>query len=42
VIPGPAFGATEGCHLRVSYGALDAQTAEEGINRLVNGVKALA
>ncbi|HUR19734.1 MAG TPA: pyridoxal phosphate-dependent aminotransferase [Vicinamibacterales bacterium] len=42
VIPGPAFGATEGCHLRVSYGALDAQTTEEGINRLVSGVKELS
>jgi aspartate/methionine/tyrosine aminotransferase len=42
VIPGPAFGASDGCHLRVSYGALDAQTAESGINRLVTGLKALA
>ena len=41
VIPGAAFGASEGCHLRVSYGALDAGTAEEGINRLVNGVREL-
>ena len=42
VIPGSAFGASDGCHLRVSYGALDAGTAEEGIKRLVNGVKELA
>jgi aspartate/methionine/tyrosine aminotransferase len=42
VIPGPAFGASDGCHLRVSYGALDAETAESGINRLVSGLKALA
>jgi aspartate/methionine/tyrosine aminotransferase len=42
VIPGSAFGATDGCHIRVSYGALDAATAEEGIIRLVNGVKELA
>jgi aspartate/methionine/tyrosine aminotransferase len=42
VIPGSAFGASEGCHLRVSYGALDAATAHEGITRLVNGVKELA
>lgn len=41
-IPGSAFGATRGCHIRVSYGALDAATAETGIIRLVNGVKALA
>lgn len=42
VLPGPAFGASQGCHIRVAYGALDAQTAEEGINRLVSGVKELA
>ncbi len=42
VIPGTAFGAVDGCQIRVSYGALDAATAEEGINRLINGVKALA
>jgi aspartate/methionine/tyrosine aminotransferase len=42
VLPGSAFGASQGCHLRVSYGALDPQTAEEGINRLVGGVKELA
>lgn len=42
VIPGSAFGSTRGCHLRVSFGALDAATAETGIIRLVNGVKALA
>ena len=42
VIPGTAFGASDGCHLRVSYGALDAATAGEGIKRLVSGVTALA
>jgi aspartate/methionine/tyrosine aminotransferase len=42
VIPGSAFGASEGCHIRVSYGALDAQTAQEGVSRLVGGLKALA
>lgn len=42
VIPGSAFGATDGCYLRVSYGALDAQTAAEGVGRLVQGLKALA
>ena len=31
VMPGTAFGAAEGCHLRVSYGALDERTAAEGI-----------
>ena len=29
VIPGDAFGLTQGCHLRVAYGALDAETAAE-------------
>lgn len=42
VIPGSAFGATEGCTLRVSYGALDRDTAAEGVGRLVTGIKALA
>jgi aspartate/methionine/tyrosine aminotransferase len=42
VIPGSAFGATEGCYLRVSFGALDEGTVQEGIGRLVNGLKALA
>ena len=30
-IPGSAFGATRGCTLRISYGALDAGTVHEGI-----------
>ena len=42
VIPGSAFGASEGCHIRVSYGALDARTAQEGVSRLVKGLKALS
>lgn len=42
VIPGSAFGADRGCHLRVSYGALDRGTAAEGVGRLVEGLKALA
>jgi aspartate/methionine/tyrosine aminotransferase len=42
VIPGSAFGASQGCHIRVSYGALDAATAQEGVSRLVSGLKALA
>jgi aspartate/methionine/tyrosine aminotransferase len=42
VIPGSAFGASEGCHLRVSYGALDVGTAQEGVSRLVKGLQALA
>jgi aspartate/methionine/tyrosine aminotransferase len=42
VIPGDAFGLTQGCHLRVAYGALQAETAAEGVGRLVAGVRALA
>lgn len=42
VIPGSAFGASQGCHIRVSYGALDAQTAQEGVSRLGRGLRALA
>ena len=41
VIPGSAFGASDGCRIRVSYGALDAATAAEGASRLVNGLKDL-
>lgn len=42
VIPGSAFGASDGSYLRVSYGALDRETAAHGIGRLVEGLKALA
>ena len=38
VMPGSAFGMGKGCYLRVSYGALDESTLEEGIRRLVNGL----
>jgi aspartate/methionine/tyrosine aminotransferase len=41
VIPGNAFGILEGCYLRVAYGALQKETAAEGIGRLVRGLKAL-
>ena len=41
VIPGVAFGMTEDCYLRVSYGALDEVSAVEGMNRLVKGLKAI-
>lgn len=41
-IPGDAFGLTQGCALRVAYGALDATTAAEGVGRLVAGVRAFA
>ncbi len=41
VIPGPAFGMTEGCYFRVAYGALQKETVEAGIGRLVTGLRAL-
>lgn len=41
VIPGSAFGAVDGCYLRVSYGALDRSTAADGVGRFVAGLKAL-
>ena len=40
VIPGTAFGAADGCYLRVSYGALDAGTVSEGVTRLTAGLRA--
>ncbi len=40
-IPGTAFGLADGCHLRVSYGALDAETVAEGVGRLTAGLKAI-
>ncbi|MBI1840193.1 MAG: pyridoxal phosphate-dependent aminotransferase [Verrucomicrobia bacterium] len=40
VVPGTAFGAP-GCCLRVSYGALTAETAEGAMERLVTGLRAL-
>lgn len=40
-VPGAAFGMTDGCYLRVSYGALEAGTVGEGVGRLVGGLKAL-
>jgi aspartate/methionine/tyrosine aminotransferase len=42
VIPGSAFGAVDGCSLRVSYGALEPDRAAEGISRLTEGLRALA
>ncbi len=41
VIPGSAFGMTDGCYLRVAYGALQKETVTEGIGRLVNGLRAI-
>jgi aspartate/methionine/tyrosine aminotransferase len=41
VIPGTAFGMTDGCYFRVAYGALQKETVAEGIGRLVSGLRAL-
>jgi aspartate/methionine/tyrosine aminotransferase len=41
VIPGPAFGAAEGCYFRVAYGALEKETVAEGIGRLLAGLRAI-
>ena len=39
VIPGTAFGMTDGCCFRVAYGALQRDTVAEGIGRLVGGLR---
>ena len=39
VIPGTTFGKADGCYLRVSYGALEADTVAEGMSRLANGLR---
>lgn len=41
VIPGEAFGVTDVCSMRVSFGALDEATVDEGLGRLTSGLKAL-
>jgi len=41
-IPGSAFGDRAGCSIRISYGALDQSAVEEGIRRLIAGLRALA
>ncbi|MBI4324564.1 MAG: aminotransferase class I/II-fold pyridoxal phosphate-dependent enzyme [Chloroflexi bacterium] len=41
VIPGTTFGLEKGCYLRVAYGALERDTAVEGIGRLVSGLQAI-
>ena len=41
VIPGQAFGTQDGCYLRVAYGALQKETAVEGIGRLASGLKTI-
>lgn len=39
VIPGTTFGITDGCYLRVAFGALEKESATEGIERLVHGLR---
>jgi aspartate/methionine/tyrosine aminotransferase len=39
VIPGTTFGMQDKCYLRLAYGALQKDTAAEGIGRLVQGLK---
>ena len=39
-MPGSAFGAA-GCHFRLSYGLLDEETAGEGVDRLIRGLRAI-
>lgn len=41
VVPGSAFGVTDGCALRISFGALEEATAHEGLDRLAEGLRAL-
>jgi aspartate/methionine/tyrosine aminotransferase len=40
-IPGETFGLIDGCYLRISYGPLDPDTATQGLERLVRGLKAI-
>ena len=41
VIPGTTFGVEGRCVIRVSFGALQPETAIEGVGRLVRGLKAV-
>jgi len=41
VIPGETFGMSEGCYCRIAYGALDKESSETGIKRLLAGLKEL-
>ena len=41
VMPGSAFGMEQGCYLRISYGALEEATLEEGLHRLIAGLNAI-
>jgi len=39
VIPGMTFGVEDKCYLRIAYGALQKETAAEGIGRLAQGLQ---
>jgi len=39
VIPGSTFGMQDGCYLRIAYGSLHLDTAQQGIERLTRGLK---
>jgi len=39
MLPGSTFGMTDGCYLRIAYGALEPETAVEAIARLVRGLQ---
>ena len=41
-MPGSAFGMEDGCYLRISYGALDEATLEQGMHRLISGLNTIA
>ncbi len=40
-VPGTTFGLQDGCYLRISYGALAPDAVDEGMGRLVSGLKTL-
>ena len=39
--PGAAFGLGDGCYLRLSYGALAPETVDEGMGRLIEGLRTI-
>jgi aspartate/methionine/tyrosine aminotransferase len=39
VIPGMTFGVEDKCYLRIAYGALQKETAAEGVGRFVEGLQ---
>jgi aspartate/methionine/tyrosine aminotransferase len=41
LLPGNAFGLTDGCYLRLSYGAVSADRLGDGLERLARGLRAI-